>query len=169
MAKTFPAPAFICAALVLLGWNVLGQDQKPPASKNEPKPAETAPAKTAHKPDLRATMTQLENVSRALYTAEQAAIQNDPALQAERQALLDELHEVVEKMRAFEQKVEDKVLASSPDSKQLVEEKRQLVAKLEGQGPAKRAGILSLNRLLKSLFGEGPPGRKGEKVGKREK
>jgi len=145
------------------------QDQKQPPGKGEPKAAEKpeTPAKTAPKEDMHALLNQFENVSRALHASEQAAIEGDPALQAEREAILDEIQQTVEKIRAFEEKVDDKVIAKSPESQQLVQEKRELANKLEDFPQAKKGGLMGMGRLLKWIYGDKAAGRgKGEHRGK---
>jgi predicted DNA-binding protein YlxM (UPF0122 family) len=111
-------------------------------------------------------MKQLEDVMKTLSAPEQAAIEADPALQAERQAILDQIEQTIDKIRAFDEKVDEKVLATSPESKQLVQEKRDLMAQLEAQAHGKK-GDFAMKRLLRFVAGGTIAGR--EKEGKRPK
>ena len=131
------------------------EDQKATPAKGDQKAAEqpqTPPAKAAQNEDPRLLLRQLEDVSKTLHEQEQAAIAADPALQAERQAIMDEIQETIDKIRAFDENVDDKVVAASPDSKQLVDEKRALLAKLDAQGGGKKGG-LAIGHLLKFIGG----------------
>ena len=170
MRRTLSIIGIISVMLFLLNAIARSEDKKTEPAKTEPKAAEKqpeAPAKTGPKEDLHGMLNQLDNVSKTLHPAEQAAIEGDPALKAEKQAILDEIQQTVEKIRAFEEKVDDKVVAGSPDSKQLVQEKRELLAKLEDSPQGKKGGMLGMGRLLKWIFGDKAAGRgKGERRGR---
>jgi len=177
MRRMISTCGVICALLFTFNAVVGAQGPKTAPGKAEPKAAEKpstsapesqpAPTKAAPKEDLHTMLNQLENVSKALHSLEQTAIEGDPALQAEKQAILDEIQQTVEKIRAFEEKVDDKVVAASPDSKPLVQEKRDLVAKLESLPQGKRGGMMGMGRLLKWIYGDKQAARgKGEHRGK---
>jgi hypothetical protein len=141
--------------MLLTAFAVQAEDQKTTPAKSDQKAAEqpqAPPAKAAQNDDPKLLLRQLEDVSRTLHEQEQAAISADPALQAERQAIMDEIHQTIDKIRAFDEKVDDKVVAASPDSKQLVDEKRDLLAKLDALGGGKKGG-LGIAHLLKFIGG----------------
>lgn len=115
----------------------------------------------------RQLMKQLEDVSRALLQTEQAVIEADPALKAEQQSLREQIQQIIEKIRAFDEKVDDKVIATSPASQPLVKEKRELLAKLENQAGGKKGGI-ALTRMMRFLAG-GTPLQGRAKVERRAK
>ena len=154
MRKGTSLAAVVCF-LVCFAPALWAQDQKPAPAKGDQKEADKPEPR---KEDLHSMLNQLDNVSRTLHTTEEAAIEADPALQAERQSLMDEVQQTVEKIRAYEQKVDDKVVEKSPDSKPLVQEKRDLVAKVEDETPGKKGATFGLGRLMRFLTGEKTPG-----------
>ena len=140
-----------------------GQEQKGPAGGPPAQPPREGrppgPGPGGVPPEMRQKFEQLRNVEQGLREAQAKAIEANPDLQAMRQEIRDSLEALIEKVRTFEQKVDDAVVKASPDSEQLVKEKRQLLGELEEQaGPGKN--MLWMPR-LRALFGGPGPGGPG--------
>lgn len=158
---------FACAVVALvMGMYCVGygQEQKGPAGgppaqpPREGRPPGGGPGGMA--PEMRQKFEQLRNVDQRLWEAQAKAIEANPELQAMRQEIRDSFDALIEKVRTFEQKVDDAVVKAPPDWEQLVKEKRQVLGELEEQaGPGKN--MLWMSRLRALLGGPGPGGPGG--------
>jgi hypothetical protein len=139
-------------------WVAQAQEQQGPPPGQQPREGKAGgPGQGGPPPEVREKIEQLRSLDQRLMEAERAAYETNPEAQALRQEILDTLDQVAEKVRALEQKVDDTVVKNSPESAQLIKEKQELIAALEGMAGPRKTGLW-LQRMMR-LAGPGRGGR----------
>ncbi len=149
--------------LFAVGLTAMAQENQPPEGKRPQPPREgkyPGDKPGGPPPEVREKFEQLMNVQKSLDEATRAAYNGSPELQAMRQEIVDAFEELAARVQAFDQKMDETIVKTSPDAETLVKEKRQLMAELEEQAGPKRPGLI-VQRILRLLGSPGMPAKPG--------
>lgn len=137
------------------------QDQPRRGAEDRPGRQRMGPPGGGMAPEVQQKFQQLRELEGKLAEAQRKAMAENPELAALQKSIVSSMDELANKIRELDQKVDDAVLKSSPDLAPTVNEKRAIIAEIEGKmGERKNSfWLMRMGRLFgMGMRGPGPGG-----------